>query len=91
MQTGTCVTKLDKVCLASNPEGAATRKDGRERERLVEWSSVDRQTMFSAGLPEKAGKKMLGVQITSLTCELFDVELELGIIILFEVIFSIAN
>ena len=31
---------------------------------------------------------MLGVQITSLTCELFDVELELGIIILFEVIFD---
>lgn len=39
-------------------------------------------------LPEKAGKKMLGVQITSLTCELFDAELELGIIILFEVIFD---
>ena len=39
-------------------------------------------------LPEKVGKKMLGVQITSLTCVLFDVELELVIIILFEVIFD---
>lgn len=86
-------TKLVSVCLGSNPgeSACAKRESGQSNDRRryqTHISHEPKDILSSTGLPEKAGKKMLGVQITSLTCELFDVELELGIIILFEVIFE---